>query len=61
LFEEVAATAFSAMPWAERTDRDLDFKRTYTRRYYDFAVRWTVNEVYLHKAKMEGKHLASRV
>ncbi len=58
LFEEVAATAFSAMPWAERTDRDLDFKRTYTRRYYDFAVRWTVNEVYLHKAKMEGKQFS---
>jgi anaerobic magnesium-protoporphyrin IX monomethyl ester cyclase len=58
LFEEVAATAFSAMPWAERTDRDLDFKRTYPRRYYDFAVRWTVNEVYLHKAKMEGKQFS---
>ena len=54
LYEEVQANAFSTLPWAERTDRDLDFKRTYPRRYYDYAVRWTVNSVYLHKAKLAG-------
>lgn len=27
------------------TDRDLDFERTYSRRYYDYAVRWVYNEV----------------
>lgn len=50
LYEEVQPTAFSALPWADRTDRDLDFKRTYPRPYYDFAVRWTVNAVHWHKA-----------
>ncbi len=51
LYESVQATAFSELPWAERTDRDLDFQRTYPRRYYDFAVRWMVNAVQWHKAR----------
>lgn len=58
LFEEVQATSFSNMNWAERTDRDVDFKRTYPRRYYDFAVRWTVNAVHLHKSKLAGKQFS---
>lgn len=57
LYEEVQSTAHSPLPWAERTDRDLDFKRTYPRRYYDYAVRWTVNAVHLHKARLEGRHI----
>lgn len=57
LYEEVQASSFSALPWERRTDRDLDFRRTYSRRYYDFAVRWTVNSVYLHKAKLANKLL----
>lgn len=55
LYEEVQASSFSALPWEKRSDRDLDFKRTYPRRYYDFAVRWTVNSVHLHKARLAGK------
>ena len=57
LYEEVQASSHSSLPWAERTDRELDFKRTYRRRYYDFAVRWTVNSVHLHKARLAGKAL----
>jgi anaerobic magnesium-protoporphyrin IX monomethyl ester cyclase len=56
LYEEVEATATAALPWAERTDRDLDFKRSYPRRYYDFAVRWTVNSVHWHRAKRDGRY-----
>lgn len=51
LYEEVEPSAFSPLPWAGRSDRDIDFPRTYPRRYYDFAVRWTVNAVYWHKSK----------
>jgi hypothetical protein len=58
LFEEVQASSFSNLKWAESTDRDLDFRRTYPRRYYDFAVYWTVNSVHWHKAKLAGKHLS---
>ena len=57
LYEEVEASSFSALPWEKRTDRNLDFKREYPRRYYDFALRWTVNAVHLHKAKLAGKQL----
>ena len=58
LYEEVQATSFSDLGWAERTDRELDFQRTYPRRYYDFAVRWTVNSVHWHKAKLAGKQFS---
>lgn len=60
LYEEVHDTAFSALPWSERTDRDLDFRRTYPRRYYDYAVRWTVNAVHWHKARLAGKAFSLR-
>lgn len=58
LYEEVQATSFSDLNWANRTDRDLDFQRTYPRRYYDFAVRWTVNAANFHKKKLEGKQFS---
>jgi radical SAM superfamily enzyme YgiQ (UPF0313 family) len=55
LYEEVESSQITSAPWAGRTDRDVDFKRTYPRRYYDYAVRWTVNSVYAHKAGLSGK------
>ena len=55
LYEEMQSSASAALPWAQRTDRELDFRRTYPRRYYDFAVRWTVNAVHLHKARLSGR------
>jgi anaerobic magnesium-protoporphyrin IX monomethyl ester cyclase len=58
LYEEVQTTAITDLPWAESTDRDIDFPRTYPRRYYDFAVRWTVNSVHWHKAKLAGKQFS---
>jgi anaerobic magnesium-protoporphyrin IX monomethyl ester cyclase len=33
------------------TDRDLDFKREYSKRYYEYALRWVHNEVSLKKEK----------
>jgi anaerobic magnesium-protoporphyrin IX monomethyl ester cyclase len=54
LYADVESTAHAALPWESRTDRDIDFKRTYSRRYYDYAVRWTVNAVHWHKARLEG-------
>jgi anaerobic magnesium-protoporphyrin IX monomethyl ester cyclase len=48
LFQEVELTS-SGLSWATSTDRDLDFKRTYSRKYYDYAVRRVVNEVNFNK------------
>jgi radical SAM superfamily enzyme YgiQ (UPF0313 family) len=56
LYETVAPSLLSPdKPWAQRTDRDLDFVRTYPRHYYPFAVRWVVNADRWHQLKMQGK------
>jgi anaerobic magnesium-protoporphyrin IX monomethyl ester cyclase len=45
LYQEIEATQTAQLDWATSTDRQIDFKRTYSRRYYDFAVKRVVNEV----------------
>ncbi len=45
MYQEVEAIQTKNMDWSSSTDRDIDFKRTYSRRYYDFAVRHVINEV----------------
>ncbi len=45
LYQEIEATQTTQLDWATSTDRQIDFKRTYSRRYYDFAVKRVVNEV----------------
>ncbi len=57
LYEEVAPDFTHQPDWESSTDRNIDFRRTYPRRYYDFAVRWTVNSVHWHKALLTGKSL----
>ncbi|TNE50972.1 MAG: B12-binding domain-containing radical SAM protein [Bacteroidetes bacterium] len=54
LYEAVRSEIQTDLPWSEHTDRDLDFTRTYPRRYYDYAVRWTVNTVHWHKSRRRG-------
>jgi radical SAM superfamily enzyme YgiQ (UPF0313 family) len=58
LYEEVTTDMTAPPDWKESTDRDRDFRRTYPRRYYDFAVRWTVNSVHFHKAKLAGRQFS---
>lgn len=45
LYEEVKNDLVSTPDWNSSTDRDLDFRRTYPREYYNYAVRFVVNEV----------------
>lgn len=49
LFDEVEVTN-SGLAWHSTTDRDIDFKRTYPRRYYNFAVKRVLNEVHYDKS-----------
>ena len=51
LFEEVTPLISNNLDWATTTDRQIDFKRTYGRRYYDYALRHVINEVNYHKAR----------
>lgn len=46
--------------WENSTDRDLDFKRTYKRKFYDYAVSRVVNEVNYNKEKQSGKGLSAK-
>lgn len=50
LYAEVEDRFIAPLPWESSTDRDIDFKRTYNRRYYDYAIRMINNEVGYHKA-----------
>jgi anaerobic magnesium-protoporphyrin IX monomethyl ester cyclase len=53
LYQEVEARQTTNPLWSASTDRDIDFKRMYSRKYYDYAVKHVVNEV--NHFKSEGK------
>ncbi|MEL6638104.1 MAG: radical SAM protein [Bacteroidota bacterium] len=55
LFHDIEDRLTKDPDWFSSTDRDLDFARTYPRPYYDFAVRWVVNGVHLHKQSLKGQ------
>lgn len=55
MYAEVESSMIVNAEWDQRTDRDLDFQRTYPRAYYDYAVRWVVNSVNASKAKKKGE------
>lgn len=54
LFNQIEPLITQQPEWKSSTDREIDFKRTYSRAYYDHAVRKIVNEVNYHKTKLEG-------
>ena len=49
LFNEVQSQLISPPEWAASTDRDLEFERPYSRRYYRFAISRITHEVQAHK------------
>lgn len=53
LYQETRNDFIHPPEWAHSTDRDIDFRRTYPRRYYDYAVRWVNNEVRFRKLRRE--------
>lgn len=56
-YEEVHDRLTVEPAWESSTDRDLDFARSYPRRYYDFALRRLYNEVELHRLRTGGGSL----
>jgi radical SAM superfamily enzyme YgiQ (UPF0313 family) len=56
LYEETEKAFVHPPAWALSTDRDIDFKRTYPRRYYNFAIRWVNNEVEFSRAKQRKSY-----
>ncbi len=55
LYSEIEKDITVQPNWETSTDRQIDFKRTYSRKYYDYAVRKVVNEVNYHKEILKGK------
>ncbi len=45
LYEEVNSELIAEGAWSKRTDRDYDFKRKYSKQFYQHAVTWVYNEV----------------
>lgn len=55
LYSEIEDKITEKPNWETSTDREIDFKRTYSREYYRYAVSKVVNEVEFHKAKSSLK------
>ncbi len=51
---QVADRAIVQEPWEARTDRDVTVAGRRSRQFYQFASRWIVNEVALHKQRQEA-------
>lgn len=51
LYQEIEAFQTTNLDWSTSTDRQVDFKRTYSRKYYDYAVKRVINEVNYFKAR----------
>lgn len=60
LYNQIEPFITKQPDWATSTDRQIDFQRTYPRRYYDFAVRRIVNEVNFHKQKLKGNLISKQ-
>jgi len=60
LYEETQNIQTTENVWAESTDRDIDFRRNYSRRFYDYAIRKVYNEVNFSKAKTKSGMLNPR-
>lgn len=58
LFAEIEAVQTNNFKWDANSDRDRDFRRTYNRKYYDFAVRRVTNEVNFNKMILKNKVLS---
>lgn len=73
LFEEVEAMSTAhQLDWSQSTDREIDFKRAYSKQYYQYAIQWLVNEMaffqrkekeysFVKSAKFKLKSIKARV
>ena len=55
LYDEIVAKITQKPDWFTTTDRDIDFKRRYSDRFYTYAVRYIYNRVNLKREKLQNK------
>ncbi|HMK06068.1 MAG TPA: radical SAM protein [Flavobacterium sp.] len=56
LYNEIEKDITVQPDWQTSTDRQIDFSRNYSRKYYDYAVSKVVNEVEFHREFTKGKN-----
>ena len=56
LYSEIEKEIIVQPDWETSTDRQIDFRRNYSRKYYDYAVSKVVNEVESHREFRKGKN-----
>lgn len=61
LYTEVQDNITQAPAWAEGSDRDIQFTRTYAEKYYPHAVRYVVNAVQFTKTGKWVHYLKARL
>ncbi len=59
LHDSVEGILTGEMDWKTTPDNEIDFKRSYKSRYYDFAIRKIYNEVWMQKFKHNGEWIKS--
>lgn len=48
-FNQIESKIIGQSNWETTTDRDLDFVRTHSPKYYTYAVPWLIRSVWLSK------------
>jgi radical SAM superfamily enzyme YgiQ (UPF0313 family) len=52
LYTEIeSVSTVNKIDWHKSTDRDIDFKRAYSKRYYQQAIKWIIQEMAFHQRK----------
>ena len=51
LYDEIEADITTNLQWSKSTDRQIDFKRKYSAKFYDYAIRYVVNSNRSFQAK----------
>lgn len=57
LYDEIENDITAKPDWETSTDREIDFKRNYSRKYYDYAVSKVVNEVEFYRESQKRNTL----
>lgn len=55
LYSETESLFIHPPEWAQGTDRDIDFQRSYSKKYYHYAIRWIHHEMAYQKLLKKHK------
>ncbi len=61
LYTQTEAEFVVKPEWHLGSDRQIDFKRTYRRQYYDYAIRWIANQMSIHRSIKANRSFTDRI